>query len=70
MYLLPKEDPIMKKIIENNLQKCDIYPNETSLQQQKQQIEEFLRLIETHLNKIKKSVVKRPRVRLLDNMLE
>jgi hypothetical protein len=60
MYLLPKEDPIMKKIQDENLEHCDIYIKETTAAIQKQQIEEFLRLVETHLNKVKR--VKKPRV--------
>lgn len=62
MFLLPKDDPVMRKIIDNNLQRCDIYTTEISVQAQKIQIEELTRLIETHLNKIKKSNVKKPRV--------
>lgn len=60
MYLLPKEDPIMKKIQDENLEHCDIYVRETIPTVLKQQIEEFLRLVETHLNKIKR--IKKPRV--------
>ncbi|XP_070501407.1 GATOR complex protein Iml1 isoform X4 [Chironomus tepperi] len=59
MYLLPKEDPIMKKIQDENLEYCDIYVRETTPAIQKQQVEEFLRLVETHLNKVKR--VKKPR---------
>lgn len=62
MYLLPKDDPIMKRIIDENLAHCDIYVRETSLASQKQQVEEFHRFVETHLNKIKR--VKKPRVRI------
>lgn len=62
MYLLPKEDPIMKKIQDENLEHCDIYMKETTAAIQKQQVEEFLRLVETHLNKVKR--VKKPRVSL------
>jgi DEP domain-containing protein 5 len=61
MYLLPKEDPVMRKIIDDNLSHCDIYVQENSLAVQKQQVEEFLRFVETHLNKIRR--VKKPRVR-------
>jgi DEP domain-containing protein 5 len=60
MYLLPKEDPIMRKIMEENIEHCDIYTRDNSPIVQKTQIEEFLRLVETHLNKIKR--VKKPRV--------
>lgn len=61
MYLLPKEDPIMRRIIDENLEHCDIYVNDTSFAVHKQQVEEFHRFVETHLNKIKR--VKKPRVR-------
>lgn len=60
MYLLPKEDPVMKRIIEENIERCDIYVTENSLGVHKQQVEEFLRFVETHLNKIRR--VKKPRV--------
>lgn len=61
MYLLPKDDPMMKRIIDENLKHCDIYVPDSSKLTQKQQVEEFLRFVETHLNKIKR--VKKPRVR-------
>ena len=56
----------MRKIIEGNLQRCDIYPTEITAGVQKQHIEEFLRFVETHLNKIKRVVIKKPRVRPLE----
>lgn len=61
MYLLPKDDPVMKRIIDENLEHCDIYSPDQSQATEKQQVEEFLRFVETHLNKIKR--VKKPRVR-------
>lgn len=61
MYLLPKDDPVMKRIIDENLEHCDIYVRDYSQVIQKQQVEEFLRFVETHLNKIRR--VKKPRVR-------
>lgn len=61
MYLLPKEDTTMRKIIEENIEHCDFYVKETSPTAQKLQIEEFLRFVETHLNKIKR--VKKSKVR-------
>lgn len=61
MYLLPKDDPVMKRIIDENLEHCDIYVADNSQVTQKQQVEEFLRFVETHLNKIRR--VKKPRVR-------
>lgn len=60
MYLLPKEDYIMRKIIDENVEHCDIYKLESSYSLQKLQIEEFLRFVETHLNKIKR--LKKPKV--------
>lgn len=61
MYLLPKDDPVMKRIIDENLENCDIYVRENSPVVHKQQVEEFMRFVETHLNKIRR--VKKPRVR-------
>lgn len=61
MYLLPKEDAAMRKIIDENIEHCDIYTKETSQAAQKLQVEEFLRFVETHLNKIKR--IKKPKVR-------
>lgn len=60
MYLLPKDDPVMKRIIDENLEHCDIYVTDNSPGTQKQQVEEFIRFVETHLNKIRR--VKKPRV--------
>lgn len=65
MYLLPKEDITMKKIVEENCINCDIYTRDTSYSAQKLQIEEFLRFVETHLNKIKRT--KKPKVSLKIN---
>lgn len=64
MYLLPKDDPVMRRIIDENLEHCDIYNQDTSFAVQKQQVEEFHRFVETHLNKIKR--VKKPRVSYSD----
>lgn len=61
MYLLPKDDPVMKKIIDENLERCDIYVRDNSLAVQKQQVDEFHRFVEQHLNRIKR--LKKPRVR-------
>lgn len=61
MYLLPKDDPVMKRIIDENLDHCDIYVREKSEAVIKQHVEEFLRFVETHLNKIRR--IKKPRVR-------
>jgi DEP domain-containing protein 5 len=61
MYLLPKDDLIMKRIIDENIERCDIYVHENSPSVVKQQIEEFHRFVETHLNRIRR--LKKPRVR-------
>ncbi|XP_055373672.1 GATOR complex protein Iml1 isoform X2 [Condylostylus longicornis] len=53
MYLLPKEHLAMKKILEGGSQRCDIY-TEISNEDPKQQIEEFIKFLETHLNKLKR----------------
>lgn len=63
MYLLPKEDLCMRRIIDENLEHCDIYNRETTQASVKQQVEDFLRFVEMHLNKIKR--VKKPRVRII-----
>jgi DEP domain-containing protein 5 len=64
MYLLPKDDPAMKKIIENNLQRCDIYTanGNKPIASNKKYIEEFLKFVETHLNKIRRLNNKKLRV--------
>lgn len=67
MYLLPKDDPIMKRIIDENLEHCDIYGCETSAAVLKQQVEEFHKFVESHLNKIRR--VKKPRVRSIPDSL-
>lgn len=54
MYLLPKEHPATKKILETYpLIPCDIY-TENSMDSTKQQIDDFMRFVETYLNKIRK----------------
>lgn len=68
MYLLPKDDPVMKRIIDENLEHCDIYVRENSQAITKQHVEEFLRFVETHLNKIRR--VKKPRVRQFSDFHE
>lgn len=64
MYLLPKEHVATKKIIDlypnPTVTTCDIYTDclgseRQQLDAQKQQIEEFIRFLETYINKIKKS---------------
>lgn len=66
MYLLPKEHAATKRILElypsAGVTTCDIYHESASatnerqqLEAQKQQIEEFIRFMETCVNKIKKA---------------
>lgn len=66
MYLLPKEHPAQKKILDNATSTCDIYTSD-SMENTKTQIEEFMRFIEIHLNKIKRVPTKKPRVRLTNH---
>lgn len=55
MYLLPKEHPATKKITESpTLIRCDIY-TENAVENTKQHIEDFMRFVETHLNKLRKN---------------
>lgn len=54
MYLLPKEHPATKKIMDSQtLIPCDIY-TEHAIENTKQQIDDFMRFVEAHLNKIRK----------------
>lgn len=53
MYLLPKEHLATKRIIEGGPATCDIY-TEHACDTTKQQTEDFMRFVETHLNKMKK----------------
>lgn len=54
MYLLPKEHSATKKILDSSAPiHCDIYTKQ-QLDTTKQQIDDFTRFVETHLNKIKK----------------
>lgn len=52
-YLLPKENPAMKKILEGKSALCDIYTEVPPSESWKQQIEDFLRFVERDLNKFK-----------------
>lgn len=56
MYLLPKEHPAMRKIMESYPAiPCDIYTDiGASSDGAKQQIDDFIRYLELYLNKIKK----------------
>lgn len=53
MYLLPKENKAMNKIIEQGCQYCDVF-NESSVDNTKQQIDDFMRFMELHINKLKR----------------
>lgn len=56
MYLLPKEHPATKKILESpTMIPCDIYTENNSDNNLKQQIDDFTRFVESHLNKLRKS---------------
>lgn len=63
MYLLPKEDPAMKKIMEGTAKRCDIYTENKPIPSDKHICNEFIKFVELHLNKIKKVPCKKPRVR-------
>lgn len=54
MYLLPKEHPATKKIMESPTQiPCDIY-TENSNENAKQLVDDFMRFVEAYLNKNRK----------------
>lgn len=53
MYLLPKENRAMNKIIEHGCQHCDVF-TDTAVDNTKQQIDDFMRFVELHLNKLKR----------------
>ncbi|XP_055688137.1 GATOR complex protein Iml1 isoform X3 [Lutzomyia longipalpis] len=63
MYLLPKDHPAMKKILDGLTTKCDIF-TEIQSDSPKQQIEDFLHYVEMHLNRIKRVQCKKPRLLL------
>uniref|UniRef100_A0A182MHG8 DEPDC5 C-terminal domain-containing protein n=1 Tax=Anopheles culicifacies TaxID=139723 RepID=A0A182MHG8_9DIPT len=54
MYLLPKEDPAMKKILDGTVRRCDIYQEDSPFPSDRQICNDFVRFVEAHLNKIKK----------------
>lgn len=67
ILLLPKDDLATKKILDGASMNCDIYTaTENVALCNKQIIEDFLRFVEIHLNKIKRLQVKKIRVRYLD----
>uniref|UniRef100_A0A1I8PYI3 DEP domain-containing protein n=1 Tax=Stomoxys calcitrans TaxID=35570 RepID=A0A1I8PYI3_STOCA len=53
MYLLPKENKAINKIMEQKCQNCDVF-TEPSMEGGKQQIEDFMRFMEVHINKLKR----------------
>ncbi|XP_055630377.1 GATOR complex protein Iml1 isoform X2 [Toxorhynchites rutilus septentrionalis] len=61
MYLLPREDPAMKNILDGTAKRCDIYTEDKPIQSDKHVCNEFIRFVESHLNKIKKAQAKKPR---------
>ncbi|XP_052897957.1 GATOR complex protein Iml1 [Anopheles moucheti] len=62
MYLLPKEDPAMKKILDGTVRRCDIYHEDSPFPPDRQICNEFVRFVEAYLNKIKKlQPAKKPR---------
>ncbi|XP_055607436.1 GATOR complex protein Iml1 isoform X1 [Uranotaenia lowii] len=61
MYLLPKDDPSMKRILDGSVKHCDIYTEGKTLQIEKHTCDEFVRFVESHLNKIKKAATKKLR---------
>lgn len=54
MYLLPKDDKSTKRIMEENLEHCDIYIQDRSPQFYKNQVDDFIKFVETYINKIKR----------------
>lgn len=55
MFLLPKDDSATKRIIETNLGLCDIYSKDSMVLSKKQCVDDFLRFVETHLNRVKRA---------------
>lgn len=53
MYLLPKENRAMNKIIENGSHYCDVF-TDNAADNTKQQIDDLMRFVELHLNKLKR----------------
>ncbi|XP_053952513.1 GATOR complex protein Iml1 isoform X3 [Anastrepha ludens] len=56
MYLMPTDNLAMKKIIEYGSQRCDIY-TDLAVDNTKKQVEDFMRLMEVHINKVKRQRV-------------
>lgn len=65
MYLLPKEHPATKKILESTTTiPCDIYIDNQIDSAKQQQIDDFMRFVEAHLNKLRKSHLQRSTTRV------
>lgn len=65
MYLLPKEHPATKKILESPTTiPCDIYIDNQVDCVKQQQIDDFMRFVEAHLNKLRKSHYQRSTTRV------
>lgn len=60
MYLLPKES-IVSKIA--SCQHCDVFPDVTTADNTREQVEDFVRLIEA-VSKLKRQFARKARVRL------
>jgi hypothetical protein len=54
MYLLPKDDKCTKRILEENLDRCDIYTQDKSSKFYKCQVDDFVKFVENNINKLKK----------------
>lgn len=61
-YLMPKEHPATKKILEGRTSRCDIYTEVLPNESWKQQIEDFMKFVEKDLNKFRG---KKPKVRVV-----
>ncbi|KAI8123427.1 DEP domain-containing protein 5 [Lucilia cuprina] len=65
MYLLPKENRAMNKIIEHGCQHCDVF-TDTAVDNTKQQVDDFMRFVELHLNKLKRRKARHVTTRFSD----
>lgn len=69
MYLLPKENKATNKIIEQGYQHCDVF-TENAMDNTKQQIDDFMRFVELHLNKLKRRKARVSKTFLLQHLLK
>ncbi|KAM7355220.1 GATOR complex protein Iml1 isoform 3-T3 [Cochliomyia hominivorax] len=65
MYLLPKENKAMNKIIDHGCQHCDVF-TDNAMDNTKQQIDDFMRFVELHLNKLKRRKARHVTTRFSD----